>query len=789
MDDLLAEFLAETREMLEAVGGELVAWESDPSDRARLDAIFRFVHTVKGNCGFFDFPRLERLSHAAESALAEVRAGQREADSALVDAVLAVVDRISALAEAIENGTEIAEKDDELLIAALEEGAKPAAIAKPVPEPDGEAGDPAPAEQAGIAVPRSIRLSVELLDRVMSAVSDMVLARNDLARRLREYGSNPATEGPFERFSALVDDVREGITRMRMQRIEHLFGALPRLIRDLSAEPGKQVVLDTDGGDVELDRELIEMIRDPLTHIIRNAIDHGIESPQARLAAGKSEIGRVHVSARQSGNRITLTIADDGAGIDSDRLLRKSIAAGILDEMRAAELDDSARNDLIFEPGLSTAEKVSAISGRGVGMDVVRSNIERIGGSIAVETGRGTGTRFHLGLPLTLSIIPALTVSAGGQQFAIPRSYVEEIIHTGNSAVEFSRVGDALLATIRGRRIACVQLSALLGLPPAAEPERSPLVLTNPVGDELFAFAVDRVLDHEELVIKPVAPAIMRTGIYAGTTLLDDGSPVMMLDAMGLARKAGLANDLTRRARGIEKEAKDHAADKSVPVLLFDGLDGRRRAIRMEMVDRIETVEPGFADLGGESPHVVIDDTIFLLAGLCGQVPNGERLNLLRLGDGSSQLAYAIRRIVDTAAIESQIVASNHRGEIEGTALIDGRTIELLDGHYLFATHAQHRSAGGKQSCRLSLDDPWHRNVLRPLVENAGYRVVGAESPDPVDLAFVSGSQVADASLARRIIRLHASRQDGGKDPDAIYRYDRDALLAALGIDLLKGAA
>lgn len=789
MDDLLAEFLAETREMLETVGGELVAWERDPSDRARLDAIFRFVHTVKGNCGFFDFPRLEKLSHAAESALAEVRSGQRDADGALVDAVLAIVDRISAVAQAIENETQIADDDDEDLIAALQEGATPAFAAAALSAPADEPAPSKPSEQGGIAVPRSIRLPVELLDRMMSGVSDLVLARNDLARRLRNHGAAQAVEGPFERLSAILDDVREGITRMRMQRIEHLFGALPRLVRDVSAELGKQVMIDLDGGDVELDREMIEMIRDPLTHIIRNAIDHGIESPHDRLAAGKREIGLLHISARQSGNRITLTIADDGAGIDADRLVQKSIAAGIIDNTRAAQLDDRERTDLIFEPGLSTAETVSAISGRGVGMDVVRANIERIGGSIAIETGRGKGTRFHLGLPLTLSIVPALTVNAGGQQFAIPRSYVEEIVHTGKSAVEFANVGDALLATVRGRRIACVHLSALLGLPAAAEPERSPLVLVNLVGDEMFAVAVDRVLDHEELVIKPVAPAIMATGVYAGTTLLDDGSPVMMLDVMGLARKAGLANDLNKRTRRIEKEQTDRAATASVPVLLFDGLDGRRRAVRMELINRIEKAEPGSVDVAGERPQVVLDRVIFPLAGLCGPLPSAGPLSLLRLGDGASELAYAIRRIVDTAEIDSPILASDHAGEIEGTTLIEGRTVELLDCHYLFAAHARIRKSGQPRWCRLSLEDPWHRTVLRPLVENAGYRVVGTDFPEPVDIAFVSGPQEAAASPARRVIRLHASRENRSEDSNTIYRYDRSALLAVLGAIPMEGAA
>src|SRR4051794_33570697 len=282
MDDLIADFVAECREMLEALGGEIVAWEAQPDDRARLDSIFRFVHTVKGNCGFFDFPRLEALSHAAEDALADVRAGRRHPDGALVSAVLAIIDRIGEMVAAIEAGEEMPAGDDSALIASLEPGAEGSAAHVVVAAVEGAKAS---------AAPRTIRLSVELLDRVMSTVSDMVLARNELARRLRESETDVPVDGAFERLSAIIAEMRDAITRTRMQRIENLFIALPRMVRDLSAELGKQILVDIEGGDVELDREMIEMIRDPLTHIIRNAVDHGIETPAERLKAGKREIG------------------------------------------------------------------------------------------------------------------------------------------------------------------------------------------------------------------------------------------------------------------------------------------------------------------------------------------------------------------------------------------------------------------------------------------------------------------------------------------------------------------
>src|SRR6476646_6762892 len=359
MDDLIAEFVAECREMLEALGGEIVAWEAQPDDRARLDSIFRFVHTVKGNCGFFEFPRLEALSHAAEDALADCRAGRRVPDGALVSAVLGIIDRIAEMVAAIEAGEEMPAGDDSALIAALAPGAEGAAAPVAVAAADGQG--------KASAAPRTIRLSVELLDRVMSTVSDMVLARNELARRLRESPTDVPVDGAFERLSAIIAEMRDAITRTRMQRIENLFVGLPRMVRDLSADLGKQVLVDIEGGDVELDREMIEMIRDLLTHIIRNSVDHGIENPADRLKAAKREISVLSVAARQSGNQILIDIHDDGRGIDGKRLVEKAVSAGLVEKADAAELSPREQLALIFEAGLSTAKAVTAISGRGVG--------------------------------------------------------------------------------------------------------------------------------------------------------------------------------------------------------------------------------------------------------------------------------------------------------------------------------------------------------------------------------------------------------------------------------------
>ncbi|MGN3975195.1 chemotaxis protein CheA [Tsuneonella sp. SYSU-LHT278] len=772
MDDLLAEFLAETREMMEAIGGELVAWEAAPSDRTRLDAIFRFVHTVKGNCGFFDFPRLEALSHAAEDALAEVRAGQRSATPRLVTAVLGIVDRIGAMVDAIEAGAEMPAGSDEHLIAALRVGED---------TDDGPAYEPCDTRAARSGgAQRTIRLPVSLLDDVMASVSDLVLARNHLALRVREAGSDSPIYAPFERLNGILDEVRQAVTRLRMQRIDHLYAAIPRLVRDLAAELGKQVMVDLEGGEVELDREMIEMIRDSLTHIIRNAIDHGIELPSARHAAGKREIGTILVSARQSGNRIMLAVSDDGRGIDGERLVAKAVAVGVLTAAEGESLSDDERRALIFEPGLSTADEVTSVSGRGVGMDAVRANIERVGGTIEVTSTPGEGTRILLSLPLTLSIVPSLTVSAGGELFALPQSYVEEIVHGRAGHIEIARAGDATLVTVRDRRIACVSLAGVLGMGGECDPQAATLVLIRLAGGDLFAIACDRVLDHQELVIKPLAPAVMASGLYAGSTLLDDGKPVLMLDIAGISRKSGLVGDVRGRIRSAASEELAEAVRACVKAMLFVGLDGRRRAVRLSLVRRFERVPAGAVDLGGERPQVVIGDRILTLAGIGeSTLPDGQ-VSLLRLGDGQSEIAYVFARVIDTVDLPEEIVPSGRAGPVEGTVLIDGEPAELLDGHWLFAAHAAPAREARRMTCRIPAGDPWARSILAPLVESAGYAVVDESYAGAVDVAIASADDPFTDHPADSLITLSADPEATSPDGPLLYRYDRAGLLARL---------
>ena len=763
MDDLLQEFIAETRETLDALSGEIVAWEADPGDRQRLDAIFRFVHTVKGSCGFLDLPRLARLSHAAEDVLAAVRDGKRLPDTALVNAVLAIVDRIGEIVEAIDAGSGLDDSSEEQLIAALS--------AKPVGEAAAPAATPLGAAPVARVASRSVRLNVDLLDRMMSGMSDMVLARNELARRLRDADVDPLVEAALERLSLTVADMRDTVTRTRMQRIDALFSALPRMVRDTAGELGKQVALTIEGADVELDREMIELMRDPLGHIIRNAVDHGIEPPAERRAAGKREAGRLVVAARQSGNQILVEISDDGRGIDIDRIVEKAKAQRIVTSAQLAAMDHAAKLDLIFHPGLSSRDSVTAISGRGVGMDVVRANIEHLGGRIHLTNQPGRGLTIVIYVPLTLSIMSTIVVGAGGQRFAIARQAVDEILRIRGGSVRIETIGDAAVASVRGRRLPLVSLADLLGLSGGVDQASALAIVSTREGD--YALAIDQVIDTEDLVVKPAAPAVMATGLYAGQTLPDSGQPMLLLDGSGMATVAGLRFD---HALIGDDRQDDEAPVPATPALLFEDLDGQRRVMPLAAIDRVEPVSVDAIRLTAGKLRLAIGGALVPLHAVASFGARRE-LPVLRLTDGSSEIAYAIHEPVEIVQLPDQIAPVVGAGPIAGVAIIGDEQVELLDAHALFAGETLRPAA--PRLCWLQGDGSgWMETFLRPLLDAAGYRCVTQAPVDTApDVVLVMDDAVAAPVAARNVVRL---RREPGGGGDSVYRYDRVALFDAL---------
>ncbi|MDP1026019.1 chemotaxis protein CheW [Sphingomonas sp. KR1UV-12] len=758
MDDLLQEFIAETRETLDALSGEIVLWEATPGDRARLDAIFRFVHTVKGSCGFLELPRLGRLAHAAEDVLSAVRDGRRPADTALVSAVLAIVDRIGELTEAIAGGHALDDVTEDLLIAALAEDAAPPTVL---------AASTAPTARVASS---SVRLAVDLLDRMMIGMSEMVLARNELARRLREHALDARVEGALERLSLTVGEMRDTVTRTRMQRISALFSALPRMVRDTANSLGKAVILDVEGADVELDRELVELLRDPLVHIIRNAVDHGIETPAERRAAGKRVAGQLIVSARQTGNQIVLGISDDGRGIDESRLVAKAAASGLRTDRQLAMMTDAERLELIFEPGLSSRDVVTSISGRGVGMDVVRANIERIGGRVALRNRPGCGLTIELQVPLTLSIIPTIIVAIGGEKFALPRQSIEEIVALRGAAVRLDMLGGTTVATVRGRRLPMVELGSLLNIPDAKVTALA-IVATR---DGQYALGIDEVLDTEELVVKPVSPAIMATGLYAGQTLPDSGDPLLLLDGTGIAAAAGL--HFTPASEDRTEAPVEEA--RGIAALLFDDLDGMRRALPLIAVDRVETVPRAAIRRTGGRLHLSLDTGVIPVFAN-GDLPDTNQVAVVRLTDGASEYGYLIGDAQEIVSLPAQAAPAAGRAGVAAVLMIAGEQVELVDVHALFA--GELAPPADRPLCLLRCDGSgWMDTFLRPVLEASGYRCTSQMRDDDiadVTLAMADAAPQRDVAAGSPVVYLSRQPVAGA---DAIYRYDRAALIAAV---------
>jgi len=788
MDDLLNDFLAETAEILAEAGGALIAWEVDPADRAQLDAIFRLVHTIKGSSGFLSLPRVTALSHAAEDALDQVRRGHRPANAALVTGVLGIVDRLNDLCAVLgQNGVEPA-GDDRDVIGALAEEHVPA-------EPTIEvAGVPLRRDddfQAELQSWRSIRVPLPLLDSVMTGVTDIVLARNEFARMLRESGADPSVIASFDRLSDSIAGMRQSVSQMRMQRIDKLFAPLPRIVRDLAQDMGKKIIFQTSGGEVELDREMMENIRDPLIHIVRNAIDHGVESLGDRVAAGKDITATISVSARQSGNQIEIEVRDDGRGLSPDALVAKAIASRVVTASEARALGPKEKIDLIFRPGFSTAAKVTAISGRGVGMDIVKANVEKIGGVVELRNDEGRGLAILLRVPMTLTIISGLMVRAAGQYFAIPRGAVREILLESGDTVRVDRVGGGELATVRGEQYPLLRLEAVLGRErdDSDDADDRALVIVRPGQGQSYALSVAAIHDHEELVIKPAAPMIMATGLYAGTTLPDNGRPVLLLDVQGLLAVAAIDATESGRSRDrmAEADAQAAAARNAAQLLLFRDVGGRVRGVRLSVIERVEEVPTSALFESAGRVQAQIGDDIFAVH--AAKLPDAQvTQKLLRLHDGHSVLCYPIAEVIDIVRLPDAVQPSAAPGLIAGIVLVGGDPVELIDPFWLMEQYAGGAATPLQRQplCRLADDhDGWGDNFLAPILRNAGYRVASGddatdEAPDVLLCLTEEGGLCGHVAGEVPVIRLRTTIAAAGPEDETVYRYDRQALLDAL---------
>ncbi|MFM7137607.1 MAG: chemotaxis protein CheA, partial [Planctomycetota bacterium] len=485
--EFIGEFLVESTENLDQLDRDLLALEAEPGDPQRLASIFRTVHTIKGNSGFFGFSKLGALAHSGEHLLGRLRDGKLSLDDRITGTLYSMVDAVRSILQAIEaTGTEgeqdFRELSRQLAAVAAEDSApaaeavaerassqgtdqEPPAVASPAPlaaePPLAEAVVAAPA--ASTTTESTVRVDVDLLASILDLVGELVLARNELKSIETE---DPAVLAAAQRINTVTNTLQETAVKTRMQPVDHVFSRFPRTVRDLAKGCGKEVAFTVDGADTELDRTLIESIRDPLTHLIRNAIDHGIEPPEVRVEAGKPRAGRVALRAFNESGRVTIELGDDGGGIDVERVREKAVARGLVTAAAAAALGDDDVLQFIFEPGFSTAREVTSVSGRGVGMDVVRTNIEAIGGTVEIHSHKGLGTTVRVHVPLTLAIMPALVVHVAGERFAIPQAAVSELVPVrttgGGSRVE--GLAAAPVMRIRGRLVPLVFLDTFLGL-------------------------------------------------------------------------------------------------------------------------------------------------------------------------------------------------------------------------------------------------------------------------------------------------------------------------------------
>jgi two-component system chemotaxis sensor kinase CheA len=527
---------------------------------------------------------------------------------------------------------------------------------------------------------QAIRVDVDLLDNLMNMVGELVLARNQLVRGVMETGDSGLVRSA-QRLGMITSELQEGIMKTRMQPIEHIWSKLPRVIRDLSTSLGKQVQLVMQGKETELDRSLLEAVKDPLTHLVRNAVDHGIEDPDTRTASGKSPEGTLTLRAYHEGGHVAVEVADDGAGLNVERIAGKAVENGIIRAEQIAGMDRRDIMALVFQPGFSTATKVTNVSGRGVGMDVVKTNIERIGGTVSVDSTLGEGTVWRLTIPLTLAIIQALTVDCGDQRYVVPQVAVLELVFIDGQSTKIEYASGAPVYRLRGKLLPLVRLDRALGLEVGAD--QGVYIMVLQADGRRFGLVVDRVLNTEEVVVKALNSRFKDIGLYAGATILGDGKVGLILDVSSLARRSHLTADTERESHTGTSRASTGAGTGER--LLVTAVGDRRVAIPLDTVTRLEEFPRDRIEHAGSREVVQYRGQILPLLrlshllGAYREEPEGDTVSVVVYSEGGRSVALVVDRIVDIA--ENSAIARRDAEEdgLVGTAVIQQRVTELLD--------------------------------------------------------------------------------------------------------------
>jgi len=796
MDELLREFVTETNESLDVVDVELVRFEQDPNNAKILDNVFRLVHTIKGTCGFLGLPRLEALAHAAETLMGKFRDGLPATNEA-VTLILATIDRIKQILESLEREQREPEGVDNDLISDLERMVErvvsstapapapyavgtltPQVLERPLRPGEDSLDDlerafretqvdprpakpakPAPADakddDAAKASGQSIRVTVDTLEHLMTMVSELVLTRNQLLEIVRRHEESEF-KAPLQRLSNVTAELQEGVMKTRMQPIGNAWQKLPRIVRDLSNELGKQIELEMQGAETELDRQVLDLIKDPLTHMVRNSADHGLESADERRAAGKPEQGRIRLSAYHEGGHIIIQVADDGRGLDTDRIKAKAIAQGLVSEADVEKMSEAQIQKFIFAPGFSTAAKITSVSGRGVGMDVVRNNIDQIGGTIDVKSVAGVGVSFTIKIPLTLAIVAALIVEAGGDRFAIPQLAVVELVRArsgGEHRIE--RIKDTAVLRLREKLLPLARLSHLLGTEPEPGNVESGFIVVTQVGSQSFGIVVDSVFHTEEIVVKPLSSKLRHIAMFSGNTILGDGAVIMIIDPNGIAQSLG---STVTSQMDAEKAADTRPAafdERTTSLLVFRAGSSQPKAVPLALITRLEEVDARKIELSNGRHMVQYRGQLMPLVSMNENVRvKGEGAqSLLVFSDGARSMALVVDEIVDIVEDRLDIEVGSDNPGVLGSAIIKGQATEIVDvGHFLplafedWFRGKEQATRARPRSLLLIDDSPFFRNMLTPVLQAAGYEVTAAASA-PEALAVLKDGRVFDVII------------------------------------------
>ena len=794
--DVIREFLVESHENLSRLDQELIELESHPKDAALLASVFRTIHTIKGTSGFFAFSTLEKIAHQAESLLSQLRDGQRELNPSLVSLILETVDATRKVLASIEaTGKEGPEQFEDLTVR-LRAAVQGAAGSESQPthgklpgtglEQGDESGAAEPADVAkseqdatrsSAAADANIRVGVGLLDKLMDLVGELVLTRNQILQFNTER-EDAALNATSQRLNLITTELQEGVMKTRMQPIGMVWNKLPRVVRDMAVSLGKQIRLEMDGAETELDRTIIEAITDPLMHLVRNSCDHGIEPPELRQRAGKPCQGKLTLRAYHEGGQVNIEIGDDGAGVDVERVKQKAIEKGLLRLEQAQKLCDREALNLIFQPGFSTAQAITKVSGRGVGMDVVRSNIEKIGGVVDVFSRPGEGTTVKLKIPLTLAIIPGLVVNSGGERFVIPQVSLLELIRLegDSSDKHIEYVHGTPVYRRRGSLLPIAYLNQVLKLKSAEQAEAVSMVVLQ-AEDRQFGLVVDGINDTQEIVVKPLGKQLKGLTVYAGATIMGDGRVALILDVLGIGQCSGVLADSREQARGAS-EGKAQSAIDQQRLLLFRAGSFERLAVPLSLVARLEEFPRSSIEHAAGCQVVQYRNRILPLVllrdilepGAPDREQTADPAQVIVFNDGDHSIGVVVDQILDVAEEAVTVRQNSNRKGILGSGVVGKRVADFVDLNHILRSAARdwfqeaHTAVSGK-TILMADGSAFSRGLMRSGLDMAGHHIIEAANLDeslreleqhPVDIVVAAldlppnGSSALRAAMGRR---------------------------------------